>query len=119
MDREEALKRIKEWILSPEEEEVLFTVLPELKEDKDEKIRKAIINVFESHKDYEVYFGVFIKDILAWLKKQSKENSNQNKWKPSKRQMEVLEDFLFHIPKEVPEKGVLVSLHQDLKKLIE
>ena len=40
-------------------------------------------------------------------------------WRPSDRQIEILKDFLFHIPIEVPEKVVLVSLYHDLLKLNE
>jgi len=39
-------------------------------DDKDEEIRNALINVFATHKDYEVFFGVSTKDIRAWLEKQ-------------------------------------------------
>lgn len=42
--------------------------------DKDEEIRKALINVFTTHKDYEMFFGVSVKDILAWLERQGKRN---------------------------------------------
>ena len=45
---------------------------------EDERIRKAIINVFASHKDYEVFFGVSVKDILAWLEKQGKKGVKGN-----------------------------------------
>ena len=40
-------------------------------DDKDEEIRKALINVFALHKDYEVFFGVSVEDILVWLDKQA------------------------------------------------
>jgi hypothetical protein len=43
-------------------------------EDKDEKIRKALINVFATHKDYEIFFGVSVENILAWLEKQGETN---------------------------------------------
>ena len=42
--------------------------------DKNEKIRKALINVFSTHKDYEIFFGVSVEDIVAWLKKQEASN---------------------------------------------
>ena len=45
-----------------------FHVIDEGKND--EKIRKALINIFATHKDYEMFFGVFVKDIHAWLEKQ-------------------------------------------------
>ena len=40
-------------------------------------------------------------------------------WRPSNKQIEILKNFLFHIPIEVPEKVVLVSLYHDLLKLKE
>lgn len=52
-----------------------YRAFPELKESEDEKIRKALINVFATHKDYEMFFGVSVADILAWLEKQGKKNS--------------------------------------------
>lgn len=39
-------------------------------DDKDEKIRKALINVFATHKDYEIFFGVSVENIIDWLEKQ-------------------------------------------------
>lgn len=44
--------------------------VPELRESEDERIRKSLINVFATHKDYEIFFGASVKDILAWLEKQ-------------------------------------------------
>jgi len=52
---------------------IIETIFPELKESEDERVRKAIINVFGSHKDYEVFFGVSVTDILAWLEKQGEQ----------------------------------------------
>jgi len=46
-------------------------IFPELKEEpEDERIRKALINVFATHKDYEMFFGVSVEDIRTWLEKQ-------------------------------------------------
>lgn len=59
--------------------DVMLKVFPELAEPEDEKIRKAIINVFTSHKDYEVFFGVSVEDILAWLKKQGEHANFRSK----------------------------------------
>jgi len=50
----------------------LWNIFPELKESEDEKIRKALINVFATHKDYEMFFGASVEDICAWLEKQGK-----------------------------------------------
>ena len=51
-------------------------LFPELKESEDEKIRKALINVFATHKDYEVFFGVSVEDIRTWLEKQGEQKAS-------------------------------------------
>lgn len=47
-------------------------IFPELKESKDEMIKKAIIEFFESEDDNTTYSLVRKKDIITWLKKQGK-----------------------------------------------
>ena len=54
--------------------DVMVKVFPELKESEDERIRKALINVFSTHQGYEVFFGASVEDILAWLEKQGQES---------------------------------------------
>lgn len=46
---------------------------PELKESKDERIRKAILQFFELQDDNTTYCLVPKKDILAWLEKQKRD----------------------------------------------
>lgn len=48
-------------------------IFPELKESKDERIKKAIIEFFESEDDNTTYSLVRKKDIIAWLERQGKE----------------------------------------------
>lgn len=76
MDYEKKYKEALGWMQSlynglhgktKEEAERYF---PELKESEDERIRKALINVFSTHQCYEVFFGASVEDILAWLEKQ-------------------------------------------------
>ncbi len=55
----------------------LERIFPELKESEDERIRKALINVFASHKGYENFYGVSVEDILAWLEKQGEKSSDK------------------------------------------
>ena len=50
----------------------LERIFPELKESEDEKIKKAIIEFFESEDDNATYSLVRKKDIIAWLEKQGK-----------------------------------------------
>ena len=75
----EAVKTLKE--ANPSDEGIQNWVkdnVSELRESEDEKIRKAIINVFALHKDFEVFFGVSVEDILAWLEKQQKPIKEHN-----------------------------------------
>ena len=75
---DEAIKRLEDIMAGKCQKTFVFTnglfdyIFPELKESEkseDERIRNAIINVFASHKDYEVFFGASVEDILAWLEK--------------------------------------------------
>lgn len=94
-------------------ENTIKKAFPELAESEDERIRKAIINVFAIHKDYEVFFGASVEEILAWLEKQSKETS----WKPSKEEMDVLYG-LAYITDQYDEykEEIITRLYQDLKR---
>ena len=53
--------------------EITEEIFPELKENKDERIKKAIIEFFESEDDNTTYSLVRKKDIIDWLEKQGKE----------------------------------------------
>ena len=53
--------------------EITEEIFPELKENKDERIKKAIIEFFESEDDNTTYSLVRKKDIIAWLEKQGKQ----------------------------------------------
>lgn len=59
--------------------DIIFPELKESKESKDERIRKALINVFATHKDYEMFFGVSVEDIRIWLEKQDNDNKLNSK----------------------------------------
>ena len=50
--------------------EITEEIFPELKENKDERIKKAIIEFFESEDDNTTYSLVRKKDIIDWLEKQ-------------------------------------------------
>ena len=56
--------------------EVLETVFPQLKEQTDERIRKAIIDFFELQDDNTTYFFIPKKDILDWLYRQGNNQDN-------------------------------------------
>lgn len=53
------------------------SIFPELVENEDEKIRKALIDFFSRGAENEQTNGVFDKDILAWVEKQ--ESIDENK----------------------------------------
>ena len=88
-------------------------IFPELNESEDERIKKAIIEFFESEDDNTTYSLVRKKDIIAWLERQGKKSS----WKPSKEEMDVLYS-LSYITNEYDEhkEDVITHLYQDLKR---
>ncbi len=57
------------------------TIFPELKENEDERIRKAIIEFFELQDDNTTYSFIPKKDIIAWLEKQGQESRKVSIWK--------------------------------------
>lgn len=74
MDRQEAIKIVRDnW---PEGrvllKSALETLIPELQESEDEKIRKSLIEYFESHHNDTEFCGSKVIDILDWLEKQGK-----------------------------------------------
>lgn len=87
---------------------------PELKESKDEKIRKSLISILKSdfEKDTTIY-DISVGDIITWLEKQGKET----RWKPSKEEMDVLYG-LAYITNQYDEhkEEVITRLYQDLKR---
>lgn len=74
-------KKYKDALERAKKGECLENIFPELKESKDERIRKALINVFSTHQGYEVFFGASGEDILAWLEKQGEEPKKIPIWK--------------------------------------
>ena len=63
--------------------EITEEIFPELKENKDERIKKAIIEFFESEDDNTTYSLVRKKDIIAWLEKQGEQklpSVNERAW---------------------------------------
>jgi hypothetical protein len=59
----------------------LDRIFPELKEDKGEKIRKAIINVIKSLKEQQCHhiYGVMYDEMIVWLEKQGRHANFRNK----------------------------------------
>lgn len=82
MNYEKKYKEAQGWIekiyptLQHEQQMEAEAFFPELKESENERIRKAIINVFSTHKDYEMFFGASVKDIRTWLEKQGEQKAS-------------------------------------------
>lgn len=85
MERSEAIKIVREYYPSSGKDlnEALETLIPELKESEDEKIRKALIRGIESVcKEEEVFAGGFTrKQIVSWLEKQGGQPKKVSIWK--------------------------------------
>ena len=89
------LSRLQLLDIGEEATEIEY-IFPELKESEDEEIRKALINVFATHKDYEMFFGVSVADILAWLEKQNSniDNANKEYWRGYREgKQEILDKY--------------------------
>ena len=80
MTKETAMKILKELHSKSlfAERTALETLIPELKESEDEKIRKALVRFHKSTIDID---GIKGTDILAWLEKQGEQNFTDNKEK--------------------------------------
>ena len=86
---DKALKRAKEWMagkyghyVSDTPQEIAEFIFPELKENEDEKMWKAIYNALkylETELSWDFLDDVDILDVYAWLKKQSEMNIQNNK----------------------------------------
>lgn len=112
MTREEAIKEIKmRGIEAPRQREALKTLIPELRESEDERIRRVIVKYFEELHE-QSWINLEIPDILAWLGKQK-----DSKWSPSESEMGVLYK-LCYISNQVTDEDDtnLTRLYQDLKR---
>jgi len=77
--KEEIDRATQLWECGDITRENLEYLFPELKESEDEKIRKAIIEFFESQDDNTTYSLVQKKDILAWFEKQGESDETKAK----------------------------------------
>jgi len=83
--------------------EMLVRIFPSLKENNDEEIRKALINIFATHKDYEMFFGVSVKDINAWLEREGSQDNAED--------VDILHRFSFYSYKDEPNVLYLSGLY--------
>ena len=73
MTREEAISKIKAWdFLDNDEKEALETLIPELKESEDERIKKALIQFFQRFPYDRLNENLKPKEVITWLEKQRK-----------------------------------------------
>ena len=78
MTREEAINEIKSWdFLNEKESEAVRTLIPELRDSEDEKVRKDIVKHFERYQK-ECFCSrttpdLSIPDALVWLEKQKEQ----------------------------------------------
>ena len=83
MTREEAINEIKSWdFLEGKEIEAIHTLIPELRESEDERIRKAIIDALYSHTNSINILsskGYSMDDVIAYLEKQKECVVDNNK----------------------------------------
>lgn len=74
MEREEAIKIVRNIYQTDAEKEALETLVPELHESEDERIRKEIIDIVEAYRANCVYEGTHrFDDCLAYLEKQKEQ----------------------------------------------
>lgn len=85
---EKTLEVIKEILGSGEDtiktsrlQSSLKVIFPELEENEDERIRKALIEYFGEQCDMSDWNGVYGYQVLAWLEKQSQEPKKVSIWK--------------------------------------
>lgn len=78
MTREEAIKEIKMWgIEAPRQRAVLETLIPELAESEDERIRKGLIELIENW-NYPQELFTTKRNIIAWLEKQKEQKPDDD-----------------------------------------
>lgn len=69
----------------------LERIFPELQEDNDERIRKAIISCCLDHGGKYKYLGASVEEMCAWLEKQG---NKEQTWKPNAAQLIVIKDLI-------------------------
>lgn len=91
----EALERANKLYEQGTITESLGYVFPELKESKDERIRKGIIRNLEYLEDRaEGFVKDELKERIAWLEKQGEQKPTLPKWKYKKDNIPLLKDSL-------------------------
>lgn len=111
MTREDAIKKIKEAMptLWKETKDAIQILIPELKENEDERIRKALVKTFEKKLEngFEwTVFGIPNRAVLDWLEKQKDIESKKDKFVDETMEMkdEIDEGFTKFMEKAQKQK---------------
>ena len=72
MTREEAIKVVRNIYQTDAEKKALETLIPELRESEDERIRKELKEAFEAYDIESTWNGIPIRSIFSWLEKLAK-----------------------------------------------
>lgn len=123
---DEALERARkinsgECVAAPPDWTLCEVLFPVLREDKDMRIRRALISILKSdfEKDTTIY-GISVGDIIDWLGK----IPPQNRWTPSNKQIKALQYVYQNLNPPLSDKRgwdslkTLELMYRDLKKLI-
>ena len=114
----DALKRAKKWALT--HKLCIEDVFPELAENEDERIRRAIwLVLVATEEDQDVFYrthNITRKECTDWLEKQKEQKPC---WKPSEEQMEYLAKAIETLGYEGYCKTAmyLSEIRKELKKL--
>ena len=100
----------------------LETLIPELSESEDERIRKALVWHLKADVDF-VSNGVTKAECLAYLEKQKEQrikrlNELRPQWKPSEEQIHATIEALKYLPNNKDEWRILNTLVDVFKKLM-
>lgn len=117
---EQSLERARKIHFETEfdyEKGMMEEIFPELKENEDERMRKALKQGFSYYgNSFTTFGGIKVEDIIAWLEKQCEKSS----WRPSEEQYKAL-DYAFN---SIPDtelgnyyECVLLTLIEDLHRL--
>lgn len=113
MDYIKKLKLAKEALESGSyDRETIEYIFPELKENKDEKIRRALLEMIHDTTEDELWVDYNIKkeEALTWLEKQNEHNTT---WSPTVEQIETLTHFV----RSIGESGYASPYSNDTKIL--
>lgn len=71
MERKEAIKYVKTYLLNEKYNiEALTTLIPELQESEDERVRKSAIAFVKASDHFGYHLGISKENVLSWLEKQ-------------------------------------------------